>query len=331
MNKLFKLICGLLIAISCVGCESSKNEPTDFWSETIDVIESNVNYDKSKWEIGVQSKDYAENPNHRNLTVRYKNDSKSNCLFAFQNNSNEYIYYKYEITTSPLSVYDEDLYHKVEIKSIDEHFKEYEVKYTVDIYRENRYFDSQSSEGKIIINSDGSIHFDNMPYLRKAIDSLYFFMNEFETLFKIDYNKYNFIYLPKLMHNLEFANIINISDMDSNTLNYYSKERINAKGYRLVTFTKIAKDFSTIQFGEYCYDQAAYSFNYYVDLYKRNIENCYNIMIAGDVESSYAIYIKEDKVYLYYQSEDDKYIYNDVNNNLGENAEMILYKGDKKF
>ena len=66
-------------------------------------------------------------------------------------------------------------------------------------------------------------------------------------------------------------------DETETTFNYYSEDEINAKGYRIVTFAKILDDYSMIQYGNYCIDQASYGFKYDVQLTPRTIENCYSL------------------------------------------------------
>lgn len=331
-----KLFLTLLLVFSCFGCENKNTYPKDFWNQTIEAIENwDAIVDKEKWNLGIQKEEYAEDKNHRSLTVRFTDVEKPDekMLFSFQNQGNEYVYYRFEkhfeehVNLYYTSAYD----HKIEIKSVDSNFKQYKITYTVDEYRNEVYFETRTMEGKIESLTDGTITYDLVPYLSTAIDSLNKMLNEFEKDFLIDYDTYEFIHLPKLMNDLFIPSKTELEKEEINTLNYYSKDRINAKGYRIVTFVKLSKDYSAIQYGEYCVEQGAYGFKYNVQLRPRTIENCFDILLTNDPDEQYAVYIKDNTAYLYLQSYSDDFILNDVMKNNAENSKCVLFEGKKNF
>ena len=332
--KIYKLLSILLLLIICSGC---MKYPADFWNQTTSAVEKwYVTFlDKNeKWHIEVQDKDLARDPNHREVNVRYIENiyPREEVSFGFRNRGNEYIVYQYEkkvdehINLHYTSAY----HHKVEICSTDSEFKKYKVTYTMDEYRNEVLFDSKSMKGNIEILSDGTIHYDLVPYLASSIDSLNKMLDEFEEDFKIDYEMFEFVHLPKLMKDLYIPEKTEVDETET-TFNYYSEDEINAKGYRIITFVKILDDYSMIQYGNYCIEQASYGFKYDVQLTPRKIENCYNILLDDVPEKQYAIYIQDDVAYLYLQSDTDEFILNDIINNNAENAKYILYKGERDF
>lgn len=331
--RISKLLSILLLLSICFGC--TKYSP-DFWNQTIVAIRrSNATLNKEKWDINVQDKDLARDPNHRELSVRYINQKypHEEVSFAFHNRGSEYILYQYEKKVKEqINLYYTSVYHhKVEIKSTDSEFRKYTVSYTMDEYRNDKHFDSKSMKGNIEILSDGKINYDLVPYLASAIDSLNIMLDEFEVDYVIDYDMVGFVHLPKLMDDLYIPSKTEITEETSNTLNFYSKDRINAKGYRLVTFVKILKDYSTLQMGEYSIEQGAYSYQYDAQLKLRTIENSYDLLLPGDPDEQYAIYIKDDVAYLYLQSSSDDFIIDDVENYDAKNAKRILYEGERNF
>lgn len=338
--KIYKLLSILFLLILCSGCTKY---PADFWNKTTSAIEkwyATVIGENEKWNIEVQDKKLASDPNHREVIVQYIDTMQfmdqifqnEKTLFGFYNRGSEYIKYQYEKIENENNnlYYNSSYHHNVEIQSTDSEFKKYKVTYTMDEYRNDRLFDSKRMEGSIEILPNGTIQYDSIPYLASAIDSLNIMLDKFEEDFQIDYELYEFVHLPKMMKDLYIPGKTEVDEIKT-TFNYYSESEINAKGYRIVTYVKILDDYSMIQYGNYCIEQASYGFKYDVQLTPRTIENCYNMLLDDVPEKQYAIYIQDDIAYLYLQSDTDEYILDDIVNNNAGNAVYILYKGEKNF
>ena len=320
-----KFIYIFLITILLVGC--SNNQNSDFWASTITALENNTT--NEAWEIGLQDTSLVEDKEHRSVRIT-RNDSNNNRItYALQNNTEKYITYIYE-TTSRISqpTYTEITKHTITIQSTDALYKNYSIFYSAQIYHDNAYFDTKTLKGYIKIVNESDVIYDNVPYLKECVEAIDLMLNDFQNDYKIDYSQSDFV--PVIQY-LKKANIPTYEkSMNTSFLEYYSEERISAKGYRMVTFIRVDESMNSMQYGEYCYEQAAYTFNYNVSLEKRNIDKLYN-MLLNDPENPLAVYIDEDKSYFYSQTLSDTDIYNDIYSNNANKASLILYQENSKF
>lgn len=319
-----KMIYLFLITLLLIGCNKEINN--DFWITTLQALEtSNVN---SSWEIGIQDASFVEDKDHRSVRITKQNEN-SRVTYALQNYNEKYISYTYE-TTSKIShtTYTETIDYSIVIKSIDTSYKTYSISYIAYIYHDNAYFDTKQYNGTIQLVNDKDIIYDNVPYLKESIEAFYTLLETFQKDFNIEYSQTDYVPIISYMYD---SNIPEYEEnATSSLLEYYSEERISAKGYRMITFVKLDKTANTLQYGEYCYEQNAYSFNYYLPLQERELNNLYNLVL-NDAQTPYALYICEDKAYLYPQSFSDQEIYNDIYENNANNASLLLYKGNNKF
>lgn len=283
----------------------------------------------SDWDIGLQDTSLVEDEDHRSVRITRIDEHNNRITYALQNNMNKYIYYSYETTTiTSQPTYTETIEHSITIQSNDASYKNYSIIYSAQIYHDNAYFDSKTIKGNIQIVNESDVIYDNVPYLKECVETLDIFLQDFQEAFHVDYSQSDFI---PIIQYLKASNIPTYEESNTTSLlEYYSEERINAKGYRMVTFVKIEESMTSMQYGEYCYEQGAYSFNYNVSLEKRNIDNLYNLLL-NDPENPIAIYINKDKVYFYAQSYSDEDIYNDIFYQNAGLSSMILYQGPSKF
>lgn len=333
MKKVGIMILSIALMTLVSGC-TKEVKPTDFWAATINVLEDKLEsngYNKGNWQIGVEDTSMVEDKAHRSLTIRYvEEDSnpKKTTMFSLQNTNNKktvaYIYKQSEMEGN--KQYDK----MVSITSTDDAYKSYDINYTYQEFSNGNYFDGSEANGKLTIKEDQSITYDNVPLLAEAMDNCKILIDKFQEEFKVNYKDYNFITLPELAESIEIAKIDKADQGVARTLDYYSQPTINARGYSLVTFLKINKDFSRLQYCRYSIEQEAFEFNLDLALEKRSIENCYNI-VQNDPDISYAVYIHGDVAYMYLQSLSDQEIQNDAMNKNGSQAKSILKTTNKSY
>ncbi|MCD8028606.1 MAG: hypothetical protein LUF02_08115 [Erysipelotrichaceae bacterium] len=181
------------------------------------------------------------------------------------------------------------------------------------------------------ISTTNEITYDNVPLLNDAMNSFYNLINDFQEDFNIDYSSYDdFVNLPELSQNLDIPSIDNVSEETSTTIDYYGEEYYNAKGYTMMRFLRVSKDYTTVEFGTYCKEQN-YSDSSTMTLEARSIDNCYNMVPKNDPDVYYSVYLDDTVAYVYLQSDSDDYIQNDVINNSGSDAHFTLKTTNEGF
>ncbi|MFQ8704733.1 MAG: hypothetical protein ACLR9T_01615 [Thomasclavelia sp.] len=320
--KIIKIILGTILVLMITGCQKENNNQ-DFWVATINVLEDkleNNNYSDDTWQINVEDKTLTKDKNHRGLTIRktIKNDNLFNTtMLSFQNhNNNKTISYHYIKNQN-------DKEQKLIIESINKEYKKYEIK-----YQNNN---KTEAIGKLNIGTDNKITYDNIPLLKEAMKAYLSLIEDFQKDFKIDYHDYDFVNLPELAKDIKIPDLENIDDKTATTINYYSDVYFNAKGFSLVTFLEIEKDFLTAQFGIYNIERKGYESNDTVTLEKRSIDNCYNLIQKNDPDINYAVYLDNEIAYIYQQSKSDQEIQNDISNNGALQAVSILKTTNKSY
>lgn len=327
--KINKVILASLITILVfTGCSNKKEDSYDFWKETILVLEDkleNNSYDQGNWQIGVEDKSMAEDKDYRGITIRqiYNEDENTSktIMFSLQNRNNQKeISYIYKTNEAE----DEKEYEKtLKISTSDESFKQYDVSYSYQENRNGNYFDNKDAKGRLVIEDNNEITYDTMPLMGEAMENYRHLLRDFQKEFNINYKDYTFVNLPEVAKNTDFPTTDSITKETELTITYNSEPHYNAKGYSIITFIEVDKDFISAQFGKYNKEQRGYESNMTVKLEKRSIENCYNIL-QNDPDISYAVYFTVDTAYLYLQATSDLEIENDVMNQAGSNAEVIL-------
>lgn len=327
--KFKSVLLSFSLILTMTACSNSnENEEKDFWEATIDVLEDKLErnqYNEGNWQIGVEDLSRVEDDSHRSLTIRYINENESNTettMFSLQNkDGKKEINYIYKISeVRDYNQYDQSL----TLSSTDEDYKQYKINYTYQEFRYENYFDGKEVESRITINEDNTITYDNVPLLNETMKHCLDLLEKFQKEFSINYHDYDFVSLPELCKDLEIPSVNSIDENLSTTLNFYSEVRYNARGHSLVDSLQVDKDYTIATLRVYNVGRRTYDSTIENTLEKREIENCYNMMTQYDSEVSYAVYFQQETAYLYPQSVSDQEIENDVINNGGSQASIIL-------
>ena len=100
------------------------------------------------------------------------------------------------------------------------------------IYHGPLYFDTITASGNITVQNDGSVIFDDTPFLKEMMERERILIQEFEEKFDLDYSKTDFVNLPELFKDVQFDENENYNEsLDS--IQYFSNADINAKGYQI--------------------------------------------------------------------------------------------------
>lgn len=317
-----------LILVMTACSNSNENEEKDFWEATIDVLEDKLErnqYNEGNWQIGVEDLSRVEDESHRSLTIRYINENESTTettMFSLQNKDEKkeisYIYKISEIRDN--NQYDQSL----TLRSTDEDYKQYQINYAYQEFRYGNYFDGNEVEATLTINEDNTITYDNVPLLNETMKHCLDLLEKFQKEFSINYHDYDFISLPELCKDIEKPSVNSIDEKLSTTLDFYSEVRYNARGHSLVDSLQVDKDYTITTLRVYNVDRRTYDFTIENTLERREIDNCYNMVTQYDSEVNYAVYFQQETAYLYPQSVLDQEIENDVINNGGSQASIIL-------
>ena len=296
MKKTFKkkvivvllLILGvLLLALYFFLNQASNQVPEDFWNRTAQALDYK-NYESGKWDISVEEnvKDHPEifiQNIEENATVSY----------SFSENGISYIY-DLQSTEDDYTINNE----KMTITSTDSDYKKYSVDYMNVIYHGPLYFDTITASGNITVQNDGSVIFDDTPFLKEMMERERTLIQEFEEKFDLDYSKTDFVNLPELFKDVQFDENTNYNE-SLDAIQYFSNADINAKGYQIQTFLELDKNGNTGILGTYVAEQKMYGSQVNVTLQPRSIENCYDLIPVYDYDAEYTAYISENMIYLY--------------------------------
>lgn len=277
----------LLLALYFFLNQASNQVPEDFWNRTAQALDYK-NYESGKWDISVEEnvKDHPEifiQNIEENATVSY----------SFSENGISYIY-DLQSTEDDYTINNE----KMTITSTDSDYKKYSVDYMNVIYHGPLYFDTITASGNITVQNDGSVIFDDTPFLKEMMERERTLIQEFEEKFDLDYSKTDFVNLPELFKDVQFDENTNYSE-SLNAIQYFSNADINAKGYQIQTFLELDKTGNTGILGTYVAEQKMYGSQINVTLQPRSIENCYDLIPVYDYEAEYTVYIFENMIYLY--------------------------------
>lgn len=327
--KFKSVLLSFSLILTMTACSNSnENEEKDFWEATIDVLEDKLEgnqYNEGNWQIGVEDLAGVEDESHRSLTIRYINENESTTettMFSLQNkDGKKEINYIYKISeVRDYNQYDQSL----SLSSTDEDYKQYQINYTYQEFRYENYFDGKEVESRITINEDNTITYDNVPLLNETMTHCLDLLEKFQKEFSINYHDYDFISLPELCKDIEIPSVNSIDENLSTTLDFYSEVRYNARGHSLVDSLQVDKDYTIATLRVYNVGRRTYDATIENTLEKREIDNCYNMVTQYDSEVNYAVYFQQETAYLYPQSVLDQEIENDVINNGGSQASIIL-------
>lgn len=320
MKKTFKkkvivvllLILGvLLLALYFFLNQASNQVPEDFWNRTAQALDYK-NYESGKWDISVEEnvKDHPEifiQNIEENATVSY----------SFSENGISYIY-DLQSTEDDYTINNE----KMTITSTDSDYKKYSVDYMNVIYHGPLYFDTITASGNITVQNDGSVIFDDTPFLKEMMERERTLIQEFEEKFDLDYSKTDFVNLPELFKDVQFDENTNYSE-SLNAIQYFSNADINAKGYQIQTFLELDKSGNTGILGTYVAEQKMYGSQINVTLQPRSIENCYDLIPVYDYDEEYTAYISENMIYLYPIDITDEALNQEIQNNCPNSVNQL--------
>lgn len=320
MKKTFKkkviviplLLLGVLsLALYFLLNQASNQVPEDFWNRTAQALDYK-NYESGKWDIAVEEnvKDHPEifiQNIEENATVSY----------SFSENGISYIY-ALQSTEDDYTINNE----KMTITSTDSDYKKYSVDYMNVIYHGPLYFDTITASGNITVQNDGSVIFDDTPFLKEMMERERTLIQEFEEKFDLDYSKTDFVNLPELFKDVQFDENTNYSE-SLNAIEYFSNADINAKGYQIQTFLELDKTGNTGILGTYVAEQKMYGSQINVTLQPRSIENCYDLIPVYDYEKEYTTYISGNMIYLYPIDITDEALNQEIHNNFPNSVNQL--------
>lgn len=320
MKKTFKkkvivvllLILGvLLLALYFFLNQVSNQVREDFWNLTAQALDYK-NYESGKWDISVEEnvKDHPEifiQNIEENATVSY----------SFSENGISYIY-DLQSTEDDYTINNE----KMTITSTDSDYKKYSVDYMNVIYHGPLYFDTITASGNITVQNDGSVIFDDTPFLKEMMERERTLIQEFEEKFDLDYSKTDFVNLPELFKDVQFDENENYNE-SLDAIQYFSNADINAKGYQIQTFLELDKSGNTGILGTYVAEQKMYGSQINVTLQPRSIENCYDLIPVYDYDEEYTAYISENMIYLYPINITDEALNQEIHNNCPNSVNQL--------
>ena len=312
MKKTFKkkvivvllLILGvLLLALYFFLNQASNQVPEDFWNLTAQALDYK-DHEDGKWHITVE-----ENVKDHPKIFIQNIEENATVSYSFSENGISYIY-DLQSTEDDYTVNNE----KMTITSTDSDYKKYSVDYMNVIYHGPLYFDTITASGNITVQNDGSVIFDDTPFLKEMMERERTLIQEFEEKFDLDYSKTDFVNLPELFKDVQFDENENYNE-SLDAIQYFSNADINAKGYQIQTFLELDKTGNIGILGTYVAEQKMYGSQINVTLQPRSIENCYDLIPVYDYEKEYTTYISGNMIYLYPIDITDEALNQEIQNN----------------
>lgn len=319
MKKTFKkktiiillLILGIVSLVLYSLNRASNQVTEDFWNLTAQAL-GYKDYQSGIWDISVEE-DVKDHP-----AIFVKNvEENANVLYGF---SKEGITYIYDLQT----IEDDQTINneKLTIQSTDPEYREYSMNYMNVIYHGSLYFDTITASGNITVQNDGSVTFDDTPFLKEMMERERTLIREFEEKFDLDYSKTDFINLPELFKDVQFDENTNYNE-SLDAIQYFSEADINAKGYQIQTFLELDRKGNTGILGTYVAEQKMYGSQVNVTLQPRSVENCYNLIPVYDYDEEYTAYISENMIYLYPIDITDEVLIQEIQNNCPNSVNQL--------
>lgn len=282
------LILGVLsLALYFFLNQVSNQVREDFWNLTAQALDYK-DHEDGKWHITVE-----ENVKDHPKIFIQNIEENATVSYSFSENGISYIY-DLQSTEDDYTINNE----KMTITSTDSDYKKYSVDYMNVIYHGPLYFDTITASGNITVQNDGSVIFDDTPFLKEMMERERTLIQEFEEKFDLDYSKTDFVNLPELFKDVQFDENENYNE-SLDAIQYFSNADINAKGYQIQTFLELDKSGNTGILGTYVAEQKLYGSQINVTLQPRSIENCYDLIPVYDYDEEYTAYISENMIYLY--------------------------------
>lgn len=320
MKKTFKkkviviplLLLGVLsLALYFLLNQASNQVPEDFWNLTAQALDYK-DHQEGKWKISVE-----ENvKDHPKIFIQNIEENAA-VSYSFSENGISYIY-DLQSTEDDYTINNE----KMTITSTDSDYKKYSVDYMNVIYHGPLYFDTITASGNITVQNDGSVIFDDTPFLKEMMERERILIQEFEEKFDLDYSKTDFVNLPELFKDVQFDENENYNE-SLDAIQYFSNADINAKGYQIQTFLELDKTGNTGILGTYVAEQKMYGSQINVTLQPRSIENCYDLIPVYDYDEEYTAYISENMIYLYPIDITDEALDQEIHNNCPNSVNQL--------
>lgn len=306
------LILGVLsLALYFLLNQASNQVREDFWNLTAQALDYK-DYEDGKWHITVE-----ENVKDHPKIFIQNIEENATVSYSFSENEISYIY-DLQSTEDDYTINNE----KMTITSTDSDYKKYSVDYMNVIYHGPLYFDTITASGNITVQNDGSVIFDDTPFLKEMMERERTLIQEFEVKFDLDYSKTDFVNLPELFKDVQFDENENYNE-SLNAIQYFSNADINAKGYQIQTFLELDKNGNTGILGTYVAEQKMYGSQVNVTLQPRSIENCYNLIPVYDYDEEYTAYISENMIYLYPIDITDEILNQEIHNNCPNSVNQL--------
>lgn len=306
------LILGVLsLALYFLLNQASNQVREDFWNLTAQALDYK-DHEDGKWHITVE-----ENvKNHPKIFIQ-NIEENATVSYSFSENGISYIY-DLQSTEDDYTINNE----KMTITSTDSDYKKYSVDYMNVIYHGPLYFDTITASGNITVQNDGSVIFDDTPFLKEMMERERTLIQEFEEKFDLDYSKTDFVNLPELFKDVQFDENENYNE-SLDAIQYFSNADINAKGYQIQTFLELDKSGNTGILGTYVAEQKMYGSQINVTLQPRSIENCYDLIPVYDYDEEYTAYISENMIYLYPIDITDEALDQEIHNNFPNSVNQL--------
>lgn len=306
------LILGVLsLALYFLLNQASNQVREDFWNLTAQALDYK-DYEDGKWHITVE-----ENVKDHPKIFIQNIEENATVSYSFSENGISYIY-DLQSTEDDYTINNE----KMTITSTDSDYKKYSVDYMNVIYHGPLYFDTITASGNITVQNDGSIIFDDTPFLKEMMERERTLIQEFEEKFDLDYSKTDFVNLPELFKDVQFDENENYNE-SLDAIQYFSNADINAKGYQIQTFLELDKNGNTGILGTYVAEQKMYGSQVNVTLQPRSIENCYDLIPVYDYDEEYTAYIFENMIYLYPIDITDEALDQEIHNNCPNSVNQL--------
>lgn len=306
------LILGVLsLALYFLLNQASNQVREDFWNLTAQALDYK-DYEDGKWHITVE-----ENVKDHPKIFIQNIEENTTVSYSFSENGISYIY-DLQSTEDDYTINNE----KMTITSTDSDYKKYSVDYMNVIYHGPLYFDTITASGNITVQNDGSIIFDDTPFLKEMMERERTLIQEFEEKFDLDYSKTDFVNLPELFKDVQFDENENYNE-SLDAIQYFSNADINAKGYQIQTFLELDKNGNTGILGTYVAEQKMYGSQVNVTLQPRSIENCYDLIPVYDYDEEYTAYIFENMIYLYPIDITDEALDQEIHNNCPNSVNQL--------
>lgn len=205
----------------------------------------------------------------------------------------------------------------------------YALEYSAERYVNNKVINSDIKNGRLILEGEDKATYLSVPLLKEGITSIEKTITDFENEFDINLEEYGFVNIAKACKNEGFEKQINIADDTSeNSIDFYSDIDYTASGHSYFWNLNYEDGYKNVLFRKCDVDVLSYIENYNVTLEEVEPDKFYDMLMSnGDLIQRVAFY--EDNILIYSSEFTYEQIENDLINNKGMEAEVIL--GNKEI